>query len=129
MANEKMEGCPWCGSTDVSWTMLRSRKKACVACSNCHARGPVVDFELVKEPVDVAQTPAIAAWNTRTSPTTTDDAVEAVARIAKMEEALRDMLDKYTSLVNCGDCGFWDPELEPEVIAARAAIAALQREG
>lgn len=37
--------------------------------------------------------------------------------------ALRVMLHRYVSLVNCGDCGHWDPETEPEVIAARAALA------
>lgn len=38
-------------------------------------------------------------------------------------EALTRLLDRYTGLVNCGDCGFWDPETEDEVIAARAAIS------
>lgn len=38
-------------------------------------------------------------------------------------EALRRMLGRYVELVNCGDCGSWNPETEAEVIAARAAIA------
>lgn len=38
-------------------------------------------------------------------------------------EALEGLLDRYTSLVNCGDCGYWNPEAEEEVIASRAAIA------
>lgn len=37
--------------------------------------------------------------------------------------ALQSLTERYTRLVNCGDCGNWDPETEPEVIAARAAIA------
>jgi hypothetical protein len=37
--------------------------------------------------------------------------------------ALRDLLDHYTRLVNSGDAGNWNPEQEPVVIAARAALA------
>lgn len=37
--------------------------------------------------------------------------------------ALRDLLERYVGLINSGDAGFWDPEGEPEVIAARAALA------
>lgn len=37
--------------------------------------------------------------------------------------ALKGVLERYAGLVNCGDCGFWDIESEPEVIAARKAIA------
>ncbi len=40
-----------------------------------------------------------------------------------MMRALEGMLDRYTALVNCGDCGNWNPEEEDEVIAARAALA------
>lgn len=36
--------------------------------------------------------------------------------------ALERLLGRYIGLVNCGDCGNWDPETEDEVIAARAAI-------
>ena len=43
-------------------------------------------------------------------------------RIAELEAALQMMLDHYLSLANCGDCGFWDPEKEKEVIAARKAL-------
>ena len=38
-------------------------------------------------------------------------------------EALTGLLDRYTALVNCGDCGNWNAETEAEVIAARAALA------
>ncbi|WP_458763622.1 hypothetical protein [Cupriavidus basilensis] len=37
--------------------------------------------------------------------------------------ALRGLVDHYVTLINSGDCGNWDPETEPQVIAARAAIA------
>lgn len=48
---------------------------------------------------------------------------EIAARAPALAEALDKLLDRYTSLVNCGDCGVWDPEKEDEVIAARAALA------
>jgi hypothetical protein len=38
-------------------------------------------------------------------------------------EALKAMVARYVSLAGSGDCGFWDPETEDEVIAARKAIA------
>jgi len=43
----------------------------------------------------------------------------------QMREALQNLLELYTSLVNCGDCGNWDVEAEKEVIAARAALSAV----
>ena len=39
-----------------------------------------------------------------------------------MREALDKLLTRYRALVLSGDCGFWDPEEEAEVIAARAAL-------
>lgn len=36
--------------------------------------------------------------------------------------ALRVMLAKYRSLVMSGDCGFWNPDAETEVVVAQAAI-------
>ena len=42
--------------------------------------------------------------------------------------SLKAMLDRYTSLVNCGDAGHWNPETEPDVISARAAIAKVEGE-
>jgi hypothetical protein len=39
-----------------------------------------------------------------------------------MHAALTGLLDRYTELVNSGDCGSWDPETEDVVIAARKAL-------
>ena len=44
-------------------------------------------------------------------------------RADTLSQALTGLLDRYTALVNCGDCGNWDPESEDEVKAARAALA------
>lgn len=38
-------------------------------------------------------------------------------------KALDGLLERYVELINSGDAGFWDPEKEKEVIAARAALA------
>jgi hypothetical protein len=43
-------------------------------------------------------------------------------RYDELVKALTGLLERYTSLVNCGDCGNWDPETEDDVIAARAAL-------
>lgn len=42
--------------------------------------------------------------------------------MSTLREAAQALLDRYTSLVNCGDCGNWDPETEPDVIALRAEL-------
>jgi hypothetical protein len=49
-------------------------------------------------------------------------ATEAAERIEALEAALRGITDRYVELANSGDAGFWDPEKEGEVIAARAAL-------
>ena len=43
---------------------------------------------------------------------------------AALREALTSTLSEYVALVNCGDCGNWNPETEGHVIAARAILAA-----
>lgn len=45
-----------------------------------------------------------------------------IAAAPELYEALAKLLDHYTRLVNCGDCGSWNPEVEPEILAARAAL-------
>ena len=42
----------------------------------------------------------------------------------KLREALQGLLSRYVRLVESGDAGNWDAEAEPEVIAAREALAA-----
>jgi hypothetical protein len=41
-----------------------------------------------------------------------------------LREALSAMTEKYCQLAGSGDAGFWNPEEEPEVIQARAALKA-----
>jgi hypothetical protein len=47
---------------------------------------------------------------------------ESADALERMKAALEGMLRLYTGLVNSGGAGFWDPEEEPEVIAARRAL-------
>jgi hypothetical protein len=46
-----------------------------------------------------------------------------IAAAPELLEALEAMTRMYASLVESGDCGFWNPEEVDEVRAARAAIA------
>lgn len=46
-----------------------------------------------------------------------------IAAAPDLLAALIKILERYTALANSGDVGFWDCELEPQVIASRAAIA------
>lgn len=45
-----------------------------------------------------------------------------IAAAPETIKALEALLAMYAKLANSGDCGNWDPEDEPEVRAARAAI-------
>lgn len=45
-----------------------------------------------------------------------------IAAAPELYAALTITLNKWVNMVNSGDCGFWDPEKEPHVIAARAAL-------
>ena len=38
-------------------------------------------------------------------------------------KALEDLLDHYLQLVNSGDAGFWNPEIEEQVINTRKVLA------
>ena len=49
-----------------------------------------------------------------------------IAAAPDLLEALTNLVAHYAQLVNCGDCGNWDPETEHQVIAARAALAKAQ---
>lgn len=46
-----------------------------------------------------------------------------IAAAPELLAALKALLERYTALVNCGDCGHWDPETEADVIQARAVLA------
>jgi hypothetical protein len=46
-----------------------------------------------------------------------------IAAAPDLLAALETFVSKYVEMVNSGDAGFWDPETEPKVIAARAALA------
>lgn len=52
---------------------------------------------------------------------------EANARLISaapdMAKALERFLDHYVAMVSSGDCGFWNPEDEAHVKAARSALA------
>jgi len=43
-------------------------------------------------------------------------------RECALELALEELLETYCELVNCGDCGSWDPETDSEVISAREVL-------
>jgi hypothetical protein len=45
-----------------------------------------------------------------------------IAAAPDLLAALQAMLERYTALVNSGDAGNWDPEIEDAVVDARAAI-------
>lgn len=49
--------------------------------------------------------------------------VTAANAHADLVLALQCFVDRYVALVNCGDCGNWNPEHDVEVIRARAALA------
>ena len=46
-----------------------------------------------------------------------------VSAAIELSSACKAHLESYIKLVNSGDCGNWDPELEPQVIALRAALS------
>lgn len=54
-------------------------------------------------------------------PIHTDEEVKTLQN--ELRSALEGLLDHYVALVASGDAGFWNPEEEPQVIAARAALA------
>lgn len=46
-----------------------------------------------------------------------------IASAPELLAALQSFVVEYVAMVNSGDCGFWNPEDEDKVKAARAAIA------
>jgi hypothetical protein len=56
-----------------------------------------------------------------------DFVIEQLRAIFKeYETVLSALLESYVQLGNSGDCGFWDPEELPEVIAARKLLVRLR---
>lgn len=51
-----------------------------------------------------------------------EEAKPLLERGGENERALEKLLNRYVELVNSGDCGFWNPEAEPEVIEARRVL-------
>ena len=49
-----------------------------------------------------------------------------IAAAPDLYAALRSMTAKYVALAESGDCGFWNPEDEPAVKNARAALAKVE---
>lgn len=45
-----------------------------------------------------------------------------VEEVERLRTALTTFVDEYVEMVNSGDCGFWDPEKEDKVVAARKAL-------
>jgi hypothetical protein len=48
--------------------------------------------------------------------------IDAQAEIEQLRKALQQMTDAYTALVHSGDCGHWNPELDPPVVDARILL-------
>lgn len=48
--------------------------------------------------------------------------MSAQSQLTAAKQALGDLLVRYLSLANSGDCGFWDPEEEMEVRQARGIL-------
>lgn len=48
--------------------------------------------------------------------------------VATLREQLAVMTKHYVQLAGSGDCGFWDPEEEQEVIDAREALSRISGE-
>lgn len=46
-------------------------------------------------------------------------------KVDELRSAATQLLTTYIDLVNCGDCGNWDPEKDDSVIMLRDALAKL----
>lgn len=44
-AEEQLEVCPWCGSSDVEFTRGVNSNQPIIGCNNCYAQGPICDSE------------------------------------------------------------------------------------
>lgn len=75
----------------------------------------VPESELVEAKADAA------SWAEQAE-ARTQDVVRLGDELGAAHQALNDLLVKYVNLALSGDAGYWDPELEPEVIEARAVL-------
>jgi hypothetical protein len=56
----------------------------------------------------------------------TPEMIELRAENERLRAALEPLLKRYVTLASSGDCGFWNPEEENEVISARAALRSVE---
>lgn len=61
-------------------------------------------------------------WKTSAEDDRAQHNAHLIAAAPEMYEALAKMTARYVALAGSGDCGFWNPEEEPDVIASRAAL-------
>lgn len=111
MSSLELKPCPFCGADNPVYQYGPDEDGDCwytVSCEEC-----CVETDGFRSDDEAAE-----AWNRRS----------ADALIAKLTEALEQMIEHYTSLVNCGDCGNWDPEEEDAVKTARAALSLAKSE-
>jgi len=76
--------------------------------------------------IDAADSANIALCHyEKTEMTATETKANArlIASAPELLAALQAILNRYIDLAGSGDCGNWNPETEPQVIQARAAIA------
>jgi len=57
------------------------------------------------------------------------DLLRAQSEVTTLRISLEEFVTMYVDMINSGDCGNWDPETEPEVIRARAALALTKKDG
>ena len=78
---ETIAPCPFCGGTDIDFTLLRGHKRKARECHDCGARGPVVPHEMKREPINETTRLPTERWNTRSPVALHGDGV--VERVAK----------------------------------------------
>ncbi len=104
--------CPFCGEQPKSYWQGASEvgDDGYWAIECCHV------FVHTDEEEDAAHD-----WNLREPPAAEIDRLQAREKV--LTEALETITDHYVRLAGSGDCGFWNPEEEDEVMLARAALA------
>ena len=90
--------------------MLRGSKKS----PDSTGRTGVRTIGVSENPDSPTDTPTASGSNQQSA---------VALRVRELEGVLRGILDRYVTLVDSGDAGNWNPEEEPQVIAARAALS------